>query len=41
MGPLQNSIHNILGPFGAENDGSATSEPDSVSSSDIINLEAT
>jgi hypothetical protein len=38
--PLQDSVHDILGPFGAEDDGSATSEPDSMSSGDIINLEA-
>jgi len=40
LGPLQDSVHDILGPFGAENDGSATSKPDGVSGSDIINLEA-
>lgn len=39
LGPLQDSIHDILGPFGTENDGSATSEPNGVSSSDIIDLE--
>ena len=40
LGPLQDSVHDILGPFGAENDCSATSKPDGMSSSDIIDLEA-
>ena len=40
LGPLQNCIHVILGLLWAENDSGATSEPDRVGSSNIINLEA-
>lgn len=40
LGSLQNSVHDILGPLWAENDGGATSEPDRVCSSNVINLEA-
>lgn len=38
--PLENGVHDILRPLGAENDSSATSKPDSMGSSDIINLES-
>ena len=40
MSPLQNGIHDILGPLWAENDGGATSEPDRMGSCNVINLEA-
>lgn len=41
LGPLQDSVHDILGPLGTENYSSATGEPNGMSSSDIVNLEAT
>jgi hypothetical protein len=40
LGRLQNGVHDILRPLGTENDGSTTGEPDSVSGSDIVDLEA-
>lgn len=40
LDPLQKYIHYIPRALGADNDGSATGEPDGVNSGNIINLEA-
>ena len=40
LGSIQDSVGDILGPFRAENDSSATGEPGSVSGSDVVNFKA-
>lgn len=40
LGSVQDNVCDILGPFRAEDDGSAAGEPGSVGGSDVVNFEA-